>query len=322
MILCAGTVQSPQILMLSGVGPAAELKKHVIPVVADAPGVGQNMSDHLMYAVPVALRQPATAPLPPSITVPWATGMGALLTYATAKSGILTSNGLEGTFFHRTGVPNDAVPPHQPDLQIHQFSAKGDDDEAMLNLNIRRDWKTILTDMPETEAGAAFIVIALHPKSRGFIALRSADPFAAPIIEPRYMQHPDDVNVMVEGTKIVLETLKKGKRWKELKAELTRNKTGLKDVDGKFEPYTEDWLQEDVRNQTYTVYHPVGTVAVGADGSAPCDPEFRVRGVTGLRVVDCSSYPHLPSGNTNAPAMVLGEIAAQMIRGEVPHTSF
>ena len=145
----------------------------------------------------------------------------------------------------------------------------------------------------------------------------ATDPFDSPVINPNFLEDEDDVSVIVEGALIALKALNTGRRYKELDARLVRTMTGIASVDArKLKPYSKAWLKEDVRAHTFTVYHPVGTVAMGEKAEAPCTPEFKVRGVKNLRVVDCSSFPHLPSGNTNAPAMLLGEIAAQMLRGE------
>lgn len=278
IILAAGVFQSPQLLMLSGVGPAAHLKEHGVDVVADAPEVGENLQDHLDYAI---LRK---SPSPHSIGLHSGTIVGflpSLVAYSKRGEGMLTSNLAEAGGFLKTD-PELA----EPDIQLHFIPGLVDDHGRKKHLG----------------SGYSCHVCVLRPKSRGSVRLASADPMAAPAIDPNFLSDEDDLARLVKGAKIVLRIFDA-----PAFAPVTGKQLYLaRDAD-------DAAIIADIRDRADTIYHPVGTCRMGSDDRAVLDPRLRVRGVEGLRVADASIMPALVGGNTNAPSIMIGEKAADII---------
>jgi choline dehydrogenase len=277
VIVSGGAINTPQILMLSGIGPAAPLAELGIDVVLDAPGVGQNLQDHL--AVPTIFTTGASS------TLLDAEKPLQLVNYLVRRRGMLTSNVGEAMAFVRT---RDGLP--APDLQLIVAPVE------YINHGLE----------PPPGHGITIGGVALHPASRGSIDLRSADPFDAPVIEPRYLDVPDDVEPLIESVKL---------------ARRIASQPALKElIDGELWPgdgvVTDAQILAFVREQAFTLYHPVGTCAMGpvGDPNAVVDPELHVQGIEGLRVVDASVMPVIPRGNTNAPTIMIAEKAADRIR--------
>lgn len=279
VIIAAGALQSPQILMLSGIGPAAHLRQHGIDVRHDAIGVGANLHDHIDYTT--GYRSPSSDLLGLSLR-----GGARLLQgwrrYRAEKRGMLTSNFAEAGGFVKSD-PREAL----PDLQLFFVVAIVDDHARKLHLG----------------HGFSCHVCLLRPKSRGTLRLASSDPYAAPLIDPNFLSESHDLDVMVRGFKIVRSILRApaltSYRGRELYTENVES-----DVD----------IATAIRSRADTVYHPVGTCRMGTDTGAVVDPHLRVRGVSALRVVDCSVMPSIIGGNTNAPAVMIAERAADLIR--------
>jgi choline dehydrogenase len=274
VVLCGGAVNSPQLLMLSGIGPAAHLREVGVDVVVDHPGVGQNLHDH--PAVPMVWHSRDASDLAEHNN---------LVNFARAKAtgtGPLVSNvGEAGAFFKS----RDELA--APDLQVH-FAPSGFYDNGMHEPTTRK-----LTVAPTL----------VNVFSRGQIRLRSTDPRWHPEIDPAYYDDQADLDAMVAGMLRVIESVQSG--------------PVARHVDRPFLPGravpTESDLVEHVREQTQTLYHPVGTCAMGSGEQSVVDPELRVRGVEGLRVADASVMPNIIRGHTNAPSMVIGEKAADLI---------
>jgi choline dehydrogenase len=276
VVLCGGAVNSPQLLMLSGIGPADHLRERGIDVVAALPGVGENLHDH------------------PALPLIWHTRdatdlaeLNTLLNFGRAKAtgrGPLVSNvGEAGGFFRsRDGLP-------APDLQVH-VAPTGFWDNGMHEPTTRK-----VTVAPT--------LVSVH--SRGRLRLRSADPHWHPEIDPAYYDNPADLDAMVAGVQRLLEVARGGPFARHLAAPF---------MPASSRP-THDEVVEHVRACTQTLYHPVGTCAMGTGEQAVVDPELRVRGVEGLRVADASVMPVVPRGNTNAPTVMVGEKAADLLRG-------
>ena len=270
VVLAGGAVNSPQLLLLSGVGPSAELQRHGIGLVHELPGVGAHLEDHLTCGILVASRQPwslyaAERPLE-------------MLRYLVSRRGMLTSNVGEAAAFVRSKPGLSA-----PDLEI--LFAPVLFEEAGL--------------VPPSRHGFTLAAILLEPRSSGTIRLRSADPFEPPAIEPRYLADPEDLRALVAGV------------------ELTRriaSMPALAEVAGEELEPGDTPLEEHVRNLAQTIYHPVGTCRMGTDDHAVVDPELRVRGLEGLRVVDASVMPRVPHGHTHLPTLMIAERAAELIR--------
>lgn len=283
VILSGGAVNSPQILMLSGIGPAAELSRHGIAVLHDAGEVGANLADHLDITVMSAARGREPIGLAPSF-LPRA--LRAVWSYVTKGEGELTSNVGEAGGFARSDPSRD-----RPNLQFHFLPAYLRDHGRQLSFGY----------------GVTLHVCDLLPRSRGRIAMNSADPQAAPRIEANYLSHPDDISVLLAGLKIARRILRAPALARHLKAEVVPGAAVQSDED----------LIADIRARAETIYHPVGTCRMGCDADSVVDPQARVRGVDGLRVVDASIMPSIVAANTNAPTMMIAENVADMMLGEV-----
>ncbi len=278
VILAGGAVNSPQLLMLSGIGPADHLSAKGIPVAVDISGVGQNLQDHLDAST---LYHCTTRE-----TFDTANKLVTLGRYLLTKSGPGTSPVAETDGFLRSQGGLSA-----PDLQLHFIPAFViDHGRTKLKKN-----------------GFTLHVCQLRPESRGSITLKSSDPFEHPAIDPNYLSERRDVEALVAGTKIAREIFAQQAFDSRRGAELEPGATNRTDAE------IEAWR----RNRSETIYHPVGTCKMGplSDMNAVVDGQLRVRGVTGLRVVDASIMPTLIGGNTNAPTIMIAERAADFIRG-------
>jgi choline dehydrogenase-like flavoprotein len=267
--------------MLSGIGTGAELREFGIPVIHDLPGVGKNLQDHPDYVFNYRARSRELlgVSLGGSLKV-----MQEIGRYRRDHTGMMTSNGAEGGGFLRRFADSPA-----PDFQLHFVVGLIDNHVRKLHLG----------------HGYSCHVCLLRPKSVGTLSLASADPRAAPNIDPKFFDHPDDLDAMVDGFKLTrkimdapaLASIRSG----ELYTERIRS---------------DDQIREELRNRSDTIYHPIGTCKMGVDAMAVVDPRLRVHGLQGLRVVDASIMPALIGGNTNAPVMMIGEKAAEMIRSD------
>ena len=276
VVLAAGAINTPHLLLLSGIGPADQLRAHGIDLVHDAPGVGRGLQDHpwclLLWRAPRASMLPEEA-TPDNMDL-----------WAREGQGPMTSNGVEAGGFIRTRGDLPA-----PDLQYGVVQA------------------------PDPDAGdlnrvASILVIAVEVHSRGSIALCSPDPRSRPAIDPAYLTHEADLDVLVAGVRQAREIAE----YPPLADHLEREHSpgdGVRD-----DERLRAWIRTDLR----TIFHPTGGCAMGGDDDTVCDPELRVRGVEGLRVVDASVMPAIPRGNTNAPTIAIAERAADLIRGSTP----
>lgn len=276
VILSGGAINSPQLLMLSGVGPGAHLREVGIDVVVDSPGVGQNLQDHPVAGTLVYTRH--TTDLADAITV------GNMLRWKATKTGPLVSNIGEGGAFYRSRDDLDL-----PDIQIH-VAPSGFYDNG-LHEPVRRS----VTVAPTL----------VNVQSRGRIRLRSADPSWHPEIDPAYFDDRADLEAMLGGYRRMLDLI-----WQGPLARL---------LDEPWEPAvrhpTDDQILDVVSRLGQTLYHPTSTCAMGTVEGSVVDPELKVHGVEGLRVADASVMPRVPRGNTNAPTIMIGEKAADLIRG-------
>jgi choline dehydrogenase len=286
VILAGGAVNTPQLLMLSGVGPAAHLAEHGIPLVVDSPDVGANLQDHLVAGL---------APAAKGGTLYGAEKVGQLARYLTSRRGMLTSNVAEAYGFVRTEVADrTAMADALPDIEII-FAAAPYVGEGLV---------------PLPEEGLTVGAILLRPRSRGTIRLRSADPADKPEIDPNYLSDPDGID---EAT--MLAGLAECERLVATDALRAVTTGGWVQPEGGESMTPVERAELSLRRYSHTLYHPVGTARMGSDDASVVDPELRVRGVAGLRVADASVIPTLIRGHTNAPAIVVGEVAADLIRG-------
>jgi choline dehydrogenase len=286
IILSGGAVNTPQLLMLSGIGPADHLREHGIEVVVDSPGVGANLIDH-----PIVTAMWHT----PKVRGVWEqAGPVNLLRWQLAHSGPLVSNVAEAGGFTRSdpGLP-------APDLQWHvlpvPYENQGLVDPAKRALSV--------------------LVTLVSVGSRGKITLRSADPRHKPAIDPGYLSDSADIEPLVAGLRMV----------RQFAAARPLARVCTSEFAPGAEASTDAELRAFIRQDLATLYHPVGSCAMGGDSrlaasrlTSVLDPELRVRGVAGLRVVDASVMPTVPRGNTNAPVIAIAERAADLIAGRAP----
>ena len=281
VILCAGAFQSPQLLQLSGVGDQSELSRHNISMVHHLPGVGQNLQDHPDFIFGYHTSSMDTFGL---------TAGGALRllksikTYREKRRGLLTSNFAEAGAFLKTREDLEA-----PDIQLHFVTGLVDDHGR------KRHYVQ----------GFSCHVCLLRPRSRGNVTLASSDPMQAPLIDPAFLQEPQDMEDMVAAFKTTQRLMNAPaiSRW-IAKDPFTANIRN------------DDDIRAILRQRVDTVYHPVGSCKMGVDDMAVVDPELKVHGLEGLRVVDASIMPSLIGGNTNAPAIMIAEKAVDLIRGQ------
>ncbi|MEO1273027.1 MAG: GMC oxidoreductase, partial [Myxococcota bacterium] len=281
IILSAGVIGSAQILMLSGIGPAAHLKQHGIDVVADLP-VGQNLHDHLFF--------------PLVFLAPRGGHRGTPLHFL---GGMLHEYLLGKTWFGKTlfesvaFVKTEASQPI-PDLQLHSmpwaYPAPNQDKPGRPDVDMR----PALTIQPTL----------IYPKSRGEVLLTSSDPLDAPLIDPHYLEEEADIDTLIRGVELTREIMANAKVSGEITGELEPGPKFMKRPE----------LRKELPNRICTVYHPVGTCRMGVDERAVVDPQLRVRGIEELRVADAAIMPTIIGGNTNAPCIMIGEKCADLIR--------
>jgi choline dehydrogenase-like flavoprotein len=278
VILCSGAFQSPHLLMLSGIGPVNELRRHGIAVQHALPGVGENLQDHLDYVISYRSKRRDVLGLNPlglaQFGLEW-------LKWRKARKGVVSSPFAEGAAFLRSEPGLD-----RPDLQLHFVI-------AIVDQHLRK------IRLPH---GFSCHVCVLRPDSRGRVGLKSADPTAEPLIDPRFLSDERDLHGLMKGARI-MKTLLEGEALAPWRGRIFYPHDG-----------SDAALEADIRARADTIYHPVGTCKMGIDEMAVVDPQARVHGMDGLRVVDASIMPRLIGGNTNAPTIMIAETAADMIR--------
>jgi len=281
VLVTAGAIGTPKIMLLSGVGPGDHLRQFGIDVVHDLPGVGENLTDHFGVDIVAELKGPTS--LDKYNKLHWMALAG--LQYALFKSGPVTSNVVEGgAFWYSNG--QESV----PDLQFHFLAGAGAED-----------------GVPSVPSGSGVTLnsYALRPKSRGTVRLRSADPSATPIVDPNYLADLDDLRIAAEGVRISCEIF----RQPSLQKFIRRLHVPSGEVRDRrdFEAYA--------RRQGRTSYHPTCSCRMGKDAMSVVDAQLRVQGLENIRICDSSTMPSLIGSNTNAATIMIGEKASDMIRG-------
>jgi choline dehydrogenase len=286
VLLSAGALQSPQLLQLSGIGPASLLQAHGIPVVLDAPDVGANLQDHLQIRLTYECSKPITTN--DQLRSWW--GQARLgLQWALARSGPLAVGINQGGCFLRALKGPDGQPvAATPDIQFHVATLSAD----------------MAGGKVHPFSGFTFSVCQLRPESRGAVRIRSSDPFEAPSMQPNYLATELDRRTAVAGMQAARAIAAAPAMRPYVKREV---KPGPDAAD-------EAALLQFCRDHGATIFHPSGTCRMGVDAQAVLDPRLRVRGIEALRVVDCSAMPTLVSGNTHAPVVMMAEKAVDMIR--------
>jgi choline dehydrogenase-like flavoprotein len=286
VILSAGALQSPQLLMLSGVGPGAHLQALGLPVLHDLPGVGQHLHDHI--DVVQVVDAPGHHDLFGLSLAGAVRAMRGIFEWRRQRTGMLTTNFGEGGAFLRS-TPEEPV----PDLQLHFVVGK----------LVDHGRKTVFGH------GYSCHVCLLRPKSRGSVTLASPDPLATPLIDPAFLSDPDDTARLVRGFKLMRHIL----------AQPALAQYGGREVAASSAAQTDAEIEAYVRQHADTIYHPVGTCRMGpahqaAEGGSVVAADLRVHGLQGLRVVDASVMPQIVGGNTNAPTIMIAEKASEVIR--------
>ena len=281
VIVAAGAIGSPKLLMLSGIGPASELRGLGIDVVHDAPGVGRNLQDHFDIDIVYELNGPNSLDkYNKRHMMLWAG-----IQYKLFNSGPVTSNIAEGGAFWYV---DDTAP--TPDTQFHFLPGAG-----------------VEAGVPPVPSGAGCTLNSYYvrPRSRGSVTLRSNDPAAPPLIDPNYISDPYDLKITVGGVKLSRDIMSQGSLARHIKQEHFPGKNVR--TDKEYEDY--------VRQYGRTAYHPIGTCRMGNDEASVVDTDLKVRGIERLRVVDSSVMPSLISSNTNAPSIMIAEKGADLIKG-------
>lgn len=281
VVLSAGVFGSAQLLMLSGIGPAEHLREHGIQTRSALP-VGDNLHDHLF--VPISFRMDSALRKP---TAPYF-ARGLAREWFRPGSGWAAGSQFEASGFVRTSYAGSI-----PDLQLLSlywvYPIPNQDSDKRVR-------------PPTSKPGQSVFPTLIYPESRGTVRLKSADPLAAPLIDPAYLKAQQDTEVLMEGVRMVRETM-----------------AGVGDNQGEIGPGPEYRDEREMRralpNFVHSVYHPVGTCRMGSDERAVVSPDLKVRGVEGLRVADASVIPSITGGNTNAPAIMIGERCAEEILG-------
>ena len=282
VVLSAGSIQSPQLLQLSGIGPAALLKARGVKVIHDLPGVGENLQDHLQIRLTFESTRPTTNDQLNSLFGQAQLGLQWLL----HRSGPLAVGINQGGCFMRA-LPNGAA---TPDIQFHVATLSAD----------------MAGGKVHPFSGMTMSICQLRPESRGHIRIRSTDPFEPPEMQPNYLSTDLDRRTAVAGVKAARAIAASKAMQPFMKREIKPGPEAADDAA----------LLEFCRNNGATIFHPTGTCAMGPDPAAGAvvDARLRVHGIDGLRVVDCSAMPTLVSGNTNAPAVMIAEKAVDMMR--------
>ena len=284
VLLSAGALLSPQLLMLSGIGPGTQLQRHGITVQHDLPGVGAHLHDH--PDVVQVMDAPGLTDLF-GLSLPGMVNLvRGMLRWRHSRTGMLTTNFAEAGGFIRSDPSEPA-----PDLQLHFVIGK----------LLDHGRKTVLGH------GYSSHVCLLQPRSRGTVSLASKDPLQLPLVDPRFLSDPDDMARMVRGVQ----------RMRHILGQPALARFGAKELAASAGARTDAQIEQFIRQHADTIYHPVGSCRMGLGPLDVVDAQLRVHGMQGLRVVDASIMPRIVSGNTNAPTVMIAEKAVDLLRAAV-----
>lgn len=300
IILSAGVINSPQLLMLSGIGPKKHLEEIGIPVKKDLP-VGQYLKDHQMVVLPSNIK------VPYGVTLEQMESWWAKFQYDWFQTGVLSGTGLDGSAFLH--VDKDKRGKAYPDLQFIFFNF------LLSNIyNFRKEVADGYVTNYKSQDGFSTIIALTHPVSTGTVKLQSNDPFDPPVIDPKYFADKRDVENLIRGIRL-WEKLTETKTFKELGVDINQLKLSFC---SEFDFRSDEYWECFIRHVGVTEYHHACTCRMGAenDPKSVVDPQLRVKGINGLRVADASVFHNITSGNLNAPTIMIAEKAADMIRGK------
>ena len=313
VILSAGAIGSPKILMLSGLGPKGHLDDMKIPVIKDIPGIGENLQDHLMAYYMHFSPNTGQGLSPNSFKL---TNPFEVLKYYYTRSGPLGDNGIGVGLFYNTFTNEDRF--KRPDIQLHTFPALPTNDYGLVLKEIfgytEEAYRTV--SMFEGYDGGVLMPTLLRPESRGYVRLKSNNPEDNPIIQPNYFDNPKDMKKMIEALRIANKHVTSN-AFKDNNIELVIDKNCEQFVIVG-EPLNDEYYKCVIQFWSSSVWHFVGTCKMGpsSDPMSVVDHMLKVHGVMGLRVADASIMPRITGGNTNAPTIMIGEKAADLINSE------
>ncbi|EEB16965.1 glucose dehydrogenase precursor, putative [Pediculus humanus corporis] len=309
VILSAGAINSPQLLMLSGVGPARTLQKYDIPVIHDSPYVGQNLQDHIAVGGIVFLIDQ-----PFSLVFRRLVNLNTALRYAIFEDGPLTSSvGLESVGFITTKYGNQTDDWPDIEFMITSSATNSDGGDQVKKAHGLTDkfYEENFASINFRDVFGVFPMI-LRPKSRGYMTIQSKDPLRYPLMYHNYLTHPDDVRVLREGVKQAI-AFGQTSSMRRLGAKFHQTPVyGCRHL----QQFTDEYWECVIRQYTLTIYHMSGTARMGApnDPTAVVDPRLRVYGISNLRVIDASIMPRITSGNIQAPVIMIGEKGADLVK--------
>ncbi|KXJ73585.1 hypothetical protein RP20_CCG015527 [Aedes albopictus] len=309
VILSAGAIGSPHILMVSGIGPRENLEQVGVPVIHDLPGVGQNLQDHIAVGGLVfRVDQPI------SVIMNRLVNLNSAIRYAVTEDGPLTSSiGLEAVGFINTKYANQTDDWPDIEFMLTSASTPSDGGDQIKKAHGLKDefYEHMFSEINNQDVFGVFPMM-LRPKSRGFIRLQSKNPLRYPLLYHNYLTHPDDVGVLREGVKAAIafgETQAMKRFGARFHSKQVPNCNHLPE-------FTDEYWDCAIRQYTMTIYHMSGTTKMGPreDPYAVVDNKLRVHGIKGLRVIDASIMPRITSGNINAPVVMIGEKGADLIK--------